>query len=116
MKKFLFFPFLLLLVACPRKQVPQKLSEETVPLPVEDTLQSLCKIPKNIASYIEANQDTFTPIDIEKRFSKEFWEYYQIHQGKGCPIICYGDFNADGQQDAALIIDYKGIGDRRAHV
>ena len=74
MKKILFFPFLLLLVACPRKQVPQKLSEETVPLPVEDTLQSLCKIPKNIASYIEANQDTFTPIDIEKRFSREFWK------------------------------------------
>jgi len=111
MKNFLFFPFLLLLVACPKKQAPPQLSEETVPPTVEDTLHSLCKIPKNIASYIEANQDTFTPIDIEKRFSKEFWEYYQIHQGEGCPIICYGDFNTDGQQDVALMVDYKGVGD-----
>ncbi|MFC2463817.1 MAG: hypothetical protein ACFNQC_05635, partial [Veillonella parvula] len=25
--------------------------------------------------------------------------------------ICYGDFNTDGQQDVALMIDYKGVGD-----
>ena len=53
MKFFLFFPFLLLLVACPKKQAPPQLSEETVPPPVEDTLHPLCKIPKNIASYIK---------------------------------------------------------------
>ena len=107
MKKILFFPFLLLLIACLRKQAPPQLSEETVPPPVEDTLQSLCKIPKNIASYIEANQDTFTPIDIEKRFSKEFCEYYQIHQGKGCPIICYGDFNYDNEKDIICHLIYR---------
>lgn len=114
MKKLLLLPFLFLLAACPKKQAPLLSSDETA-LPnttIQDSFHPLCEISKNIIAYVDANKDVFTIIDVEKRFSKKFWEYYRTHQGKGCPVICYGDFNTDGQQDAALMIDYKGVGDR----
>ena len=71
MKKILFFHFLLLLVACPKKQVSPQLAEETgLTNPIVEALpQSLCEIPKNIAVYLDSNKDIFTPIDIEKRIS-----------------------------------------------